>query len=162
MNDSKEIMGFEYNFQSGFGNLNDTADSIGSLFGFGPEDRNSVTARAQSEITAFAQEVMLTVNATGIDSAIEKVNVKLKYEQNALRTFKSSNSKHMARMWIEALTKLLLSLKTQKNKPKATEVFASTVSGVKPNQASMGYIALGIMALYLFSKKGKAQVKRLY
>ena len=152
------------NFQSGFGNINDIADSIGSLFGMGPENRESVTARTQSSIQSYINQITASIPITGIDSAITTLQSKITSVTAHQKRMKSSNSKHVDQLWIDTLPKVISKLNIQKNQSPIQNAYDSvkqTVGSVEANKASMGYIAIGIMALYLFSKKGKRQMKRL-
>ena len=161
-NDTKELFGYEYNFQSGFGNLNDAADSIGSLFGFGPEDRASVLAKADKITQTFFQGILNLANSGNYEQAILNLDAEILKNKNHAKNYKSSNSKAKHNKIATDLTNLKATLRKPTPLENAINTGKTTISGVQPNQASMGYIALGIMALYLFSKKGKAQVKRLY
>jgi len=162
---NKELFGYGYNFQSGFGNLNDTADSIGSMFGFGPEDREAVLQKADKITRDFFQTILALCNSGQYDQAIQKLDAYILKNQNLAKRYKSSNSKAKH----NKIANDLITLKaTLKNKTSSSTVYdsvldsvKSTASGVETKKASLGYIALGIMALYLFSKKGKSQMKML-
>jgi hypothetical protein len=155
----------QFNFQSGFGNLNDIADSIGSLFGMGPEDRNSVTAREMGHIEKFTKEVYRSIPLTGIDVAISKFTEKIAERKRHKKKMRSSNSQHAAQLWADTLPTIIKDLRLQKLKSEKVERESinasnnSQNSSVEPNNASMGYFAIALMALYMFSSKNK--IKRL-
>jgi hypothetical protein len=111
----ESIGGFSYNFQSGFSNLNNIADSIGSFFGMGPEDRDSVTARGYRDLEKFSQQVLNSISMVGIEQAIKTTQDKIASEKVAKRKMKSANSKHLAQLWIDNLPKLLTELNKRKS-----------------------------------------------
>lgn len=149
----------EFNFQSGFGNINDIADSIGSLFGMGPEDRGSVLAKADVITQTFFQGIVNLNNGGQYDLAIQKIDAEILRNKNLAKKYKSANSKAKHTKIATDLTSLKSQLRRQSPLENAYE---SVKTSVEPNKASIGYIAIGIMALFMFSKKGKSQMKRLY
>ena len=152
----------DFNFQSGFGNLNDISDSIGSIFGFGPEDRDSVLAKADIITQTFFQSVMALNNSGQYDAAIKKLDSEITKNKNLANKYKSANSKAKHNKIADDLRALKPSIVRQSTLRNSYESAKTSVSSIKPNQASMGYIAIGVMALYLFSKKTRTKIKRLY
>lgn len=105
------LFGFDYNFQSGFGNWNDTADSIGSLFGMGPEDRESVLNKADKITSDFFQKILNLYNTGQYDQAIQKLDAEILKNQNLAKKYKSSNSKAKHNKIANDLTSLKSTLK---------------------------------------------------
>jgi hypothetical protein len=153
----------EFNFQSGWSNLNNIADSIGSLFGMGPENRDAVTVRVLGQIKAFTLSAYDKVPTLGFDAVIKMFNDKLAFEKNALNTMKSANSKFMAQTWIDQIPKIISDLnnkRVQAEDPNFLVHSANNFKGAVPtNFSSMGYFAIGLMALYFFGMKKKSGFK---
>ena len=150
----------KFNFQSGFSNINNISDSIGSIFGIGPEDRNSVTARGFRDLEAFASIVLAKVPTLGFDSAIQLCRDKINSEISHKARMKSANSKHLSQIWIDNLPKLIQDLQEQKRIKEnpienIIETVKQTVSNVEPMKASMSVVAIGILALLFFTGKLK-------
>jgi hypothetical protein len=146
----------DFNFQSGFGNLNDISDSIGSLFGFGPEDRDSVTARTVQSIQSFTNQVISSIPTTGIDGAITVLQNKITETIAHQKKMKSSNSKHVDQLWIDTLPKVIAKLNIQKNQSPIENAFDTvkeTVGSIEPQKASVGYFAMFAIILFMFSNK---------
>ena len=99
-----------FNAQSGFGNLNDTADSVGSLFGFGPEDRNSVLDRGRRELQPLLSAILRTFDNSGLSGALAKIETAIEAKTKKLKSFKSSNSKAKEQQDIDLLNELKVSL----------------------------------------------------
>ncbi|MGK0324858.1 MAG: hypothetical protein ACJA1D_000190 [Polaribacter sp.] len=156
----------EFNFQSGWSNLNNIADSIGSIIGMGPENRDSVTVRVLAQIKAFTVSAYNKVPQLGFDAVIKLFNDKLAFEKNAYNTMKSANSKFMAQTWIDQIPKIISDLNNKRVQAESPDFLTTTGNNIKgltsSNSASMGYFAVGLMALYFFSMKKKRKFKSLY
>ena len=139
------------NFQSGFGNLNDISDSIGSLFGFGPEDRNSVLQRGRTELQPLLSSILRTFEANGLSSAIVQIDSAIETKTRKLKSFKSSNSKAKEQQDIDLLNELKVSLKVDSNSaPKNTD--ATDWRSSTPASASSSntmFLGLGVLVLML-------------
>jgi hypothetical protein len=138
-----------FNGQSGFSNWNDAADSIGSIFGLGPEDRGSVTARGQRDLEAFAKDIFEKVPTIGYDSAIQLVTDKITAEKGFRRTMKSANSKHLAQMWIDNLPKLITSLNKQKNEPTIADSIGAQIKNGSVAPSNTMFLGFGVLILLL-------------
>ena len=144
------------NFQSGFGNLNDISDSIGSLFGFGPEDRNSVLQRGRTELQPLLSSILRTFESNGLSSAIVQIDSAIETKTRKLKSFKSSNSKAKEKQDIDLLNELKVSLKANSNsEPKNSEPKNSNATDWKsstPASASSSntmFLGLGVLVLML-------------
>lgn len=151
------------NFQSGFGNANNFADSIGSIFGLGPENRDSVLARKEQELQPFISEVQSIYNTQGLSSAKTHIDNYIAELKALLKKRKSANSKAGINHKISILGKLKSSLNSNVSKSKQN-VFKPTKSDndivrannvhtqQSNNNQNIMYMAIGVIAL-LFSKK---------
>lgn len=98
------------NFQSGFGNTNDIADSLGSLIGFGPEDRTSVLARSSEQVQEVIKEVLTILEFNGKSKALAYLDDYMRKEAINLSKMKSANSKASGKQKKEQLTAFRLEL----------------------------------------------------
>jgi hypothetical protein len=160
----------QFNFQSGFGTINDVADSIGSLFGMGPKPRGPLTIKTQGQVNARIQEIIKSIPSVGIDSAISVVQKHIATSIKDKKGYRSSNSKFVAQTWVDGMSAFLPQLLAEKRKAqnpvsavidKITSTGSNVASDVKLNQASIGYFGMGLMLLYIFSQK-KGKLRRSY
>jgi hypothetical protein len=110
------------NFQSGFGNLNDAADSIGSLFGFGPEDRDVRLSRSQEEhitpLYEYIEGKTKSLTAANSGLILSKIDLFINFYMRCTGDpkWKSSNTKAAQKQELEAYQS---ALNTLRNKYKA-------------------------------------------
>lgn len=152
-------------FQSGFGSVNDIADSIGSLFGFGPEDRTSVLARTNTQMKPIIDETYSILNTQGYDAVMIHIDEFIKARNKSIKKYKSANTKASLREKIRLIEIVRTDIKNQvKNASKKNDISKSQfdnsnivrtndVHTQQPNNnKNIMYIAIGVIAL-LFSKK---------
>ena len=98
------------NFQSGFSNVNNISDSIGSLIGFGPEDRTSVLSRSSEQAKKVMTDTLAILQTAGKTKALAFLDDFMQKEAKNLSRMKSANSKASGKQKLEQLTAFRLEL----------------------------------------------------
>ena len=139
-NDTNTFLGFDYNFKSGFGNFNDAADSLGSFFGFGPQDRNEVLSNATEQMKPEILKVYNAYNNSGIDYANQLITKFIDDHEKYYRKYKSANTKASIRHKIDMMKKVKTSLLEQdikiKKDKKAEEEAQNKAELISKNTSS--------------------------
>lgn len=156
-----------FNFQSGFGSVNDAADSIGSLFGFGPEDRESVLSRATADMVPIIEAIINTFNNRGINAALSEINSTIASKERKRANFRSSNSKAGMTRGIELLEELKVALQRTPNEPmviptnqQAPILPAAGLTSEPTTTKNAGInIALAVILALMFGSQIKKMIK---
>jgi hypothetical protein len=140
----------DFNFQSGFDGLNNIADSIGSIFGLGPEDRADVLTRGAKEYIPQIESVMTLYKSEGVKSALKLADSLIKSEQNAKKKFKSANSKAKADQNIKIMRDLkALIIKDSKKTIKEDKEQNPTLTADVSKSSNTMFLGIGVVILLL-------------
>lgn len=155
-----------FNFQSGFGNINDAADSIGSLFGMGPRDRTEVLNESTEQANVVKTDTLNILKNEGKTAALKFLDNFMVIEARSLARMKSANSKASGRQkkqQLDLFRKELVSfdmakIRTTVNPPEL-EVVSNSVTNKKQtltsdkSSSSITALAIGILGFLFITKK---------
>lgn len=116
------------NFQSGFSNLNNVADSIGSIFGFAPEDRASVLSRSEEQAKVVMTDTYNIYNTKGLEASLSFLDDWMDKEAKNLARMKSANSKASGKLKLELLTDFRQNLVTEDKQVLNSELEFQTIT----------------------------------